>query len=255
MKVVFVHAHPDDEVITTSLTIAKFIKEGHDVTVLNFLKGDAGLSFLDQYPEGTQDFVNKRLLEHENAMKALGVTKHTILTNHKDSKPNIKLRASDCFINQDIQQFVDMLYNILNEIKPDLVITYDELGYSGHPDHIRTQEIAMLAIKQLEDFGYRVPEVWWTALPWKINPFLPKDPFDRVFTKQYKMSDIDIIVDGEEFIDQKILALRCYETQMITTVTPYTNSQGDWVGYWVMVGNEEFRVPLFTKEYYVIGKR
>lgn len=255
MKVVFVHAHPDDEVITTSLTIAKFIEEGHDVTILHFLKGDAGVSFLPEYVSGTQEFTNKRLKELDNAMKILGVKEYKILTNHKDSHPKLSLRHNDCFINQDKEMLETILFNTLNDIQPDLLITYDELGYSSHPDHILVNEITMKAAKKLENAGFRIPSIWWTAFPWKFNPFLPSDPFDRVFIKQYKMKDIDITIDGEKFINKKIDALKCYETQLMVFEKEYTNSQGVWIGYWCMSGSQHFKVPIFTKEYYVIPER
>jgi N-acetyl-1-D-myo-inositol-2-amino-2-deoxy-alpha-D-glucopyranoside deacetylase len=255
MKVVFVHAHPDDEVITTSLTIAKFIEDGHEVTILHFLKGDAGVSFLNDYPQGTNIFIDKRLSELDNAMETLGVTDYRILTNNKDSHPKKELRHEDCFMNQDISLFVNNLCDIFNEIKPDLVITYDELGYSSHPDHIKVNEITMLAAQQIENHGYKVPIIWWTAFPWNINPFLPNEPFDRVFMKPYRMSDIDVTIDGEKYINKKIQALKCYETQLKVFEEEYVNSQGTWIGYWIMSGSQDFKVPIFTKEYYVIPKR
>lgn len=256
MKIVFVHAHLDDEVITTALTMAKFIEEGHDVTVVHFSRGEGGATYYpEQYPQFSEALGNKRFEEFTVAMKEIGIKNTIMLGPWHDSHPNPTMRIENCFLNEDFNIIVNCLYEVLDNIKPDLVITYDERGYSDHPDHIRVNQVTTKVIELIGESGNNVPEVWWTALPWDINAYDPKIPTDRVFMKKYEYSDIDIIIDGENFIDKKIKALMAYESQMKIFKEPFTNDAGTWVGYWIMVNGEHVKVPLYTKEYYTVRNK
>jgi N-acetyl-1-D-myo-inositol-2-amino-2-deoxy-alpha-D-glucopyranoside deacetylase len=239
-NIVFIHAHPDDEVITTSLTIAKFIDEGHNVSIIHFSKGENGFSYLENITSHTPEVGNIRIKELKTAMNILGVTNNILLGPWPDSRPNIALRAKECFVNENINVITNILYDTLVQIQPDIIITYDDQGYTQHPDHIRVNQVTMIVGKMLKNSGYKNFQIWWTVLPTEVN-YYDVSSKERLFMKDYKMQDIDIIIDGENFINKKIMALKAYESQ----IKVYKN-------YWTLVGEEQYKVPLYTKEYYKV---
>ena len=231
MKVVFVHCHPDDETITTGGTIAKFVDLGHDVTVINFSNGMSGNSYLDDYPAGTIEFKNKLLKEHSKAMEALGVSKHIFIGPYDDTVPNrVPIKGSLKFVG--IEVLSKQLSDILVSIKPDLLITYDQNGWSGHPDHITVHNATMSSLDILDSI-YKIPNIWFTVIEQKNNPVWENDPF---WVSAYKKIDLEI--DFSEVINKRINALKAYETQ----IKVYEN-------YWQLVGMLH-KIPIFTKEFF-----
>jgi len=239
-NIVFIHAHPDDEVITTSLTIAKFVEEGHNVSVVHFSKGENGFSYLKDVPSHTDKVGEKRMEELKEAMEILGVKNNIMIGPWPDSRPNILFRAKNCFVNEDINIIINKLYDVLVKIQPDIVITYDDEGYTQHPDHIRVNNVTMEACKMLKNSGYINFEIWWTVLPTEEN-YYDSSSDERLFMKNYKIDDIDIVINGANFINKKRMALEAYKSQ----IKVYDD-------YWVLVAEEQYKIPLYTKEYYII---
>jgi N-acetyl-1-D-myo-inositol-2-amino-2-deoxy-alpha-D-glucopyranoside deacetylase len=241
-KIVFVHCHPDDEIITTGMSIAKFIKAGHDVTVINFSGGESGNSYLSDYPAGTKLFKQKILLERINALEYLKVKKYMFIGPYHDSVPNKGPQYNNCLLNQDIDVLAKKLNKILIDINPDLIITYDRFGWSGHPDHIMVHKIIIRSL-QLNNFKHYFPNVWFTVIPENINPIsiAKNGEFDKFWISEYEKPDIEI--DCLDVFNEKINALKKYETQI--------NVQED---YWTLVGMDSFKIPHFTKEWFNIYK-
>jgi N-acetyl-1-D-myo-inositol-2-amino-2-deoxy-alpha-D-glucopyranoside deacetylase len=235
MKVVFVHCHPDDETITTGGTIAKFVNMGHDVTVINFSNGISGNSYLDEYPAKTNKFKNKLLEEHLKAMEFLGVTNHIFIGPYDDTFPG-KEPVEGSLKFAGIKILSNQLSEVLISIKPDLLITYDKYGWSGHPDHIAVYNATMQAVNLL-DSEYKIPNIWFTVIKSKNNPigFMKNGQKDHFWISSYK--DVDIEIDFTEVLDKRINALKSYETQ----IKVYDK-------YWTLVGMDSYKVPIFTKE-------
>jgi N-acetyl-1-D-myo-inositol-2-amino-2-deoxy-alpha-D-glucopyranoside deacetylase len=239
MKVVFVHCHPDDETITTGGTIAKFINMGHDVTVINFSNGMSGNSYLDEYPAGTDKFKNKLLEEHSKAMQALGVSNHIFIGPYDDTIPGkTPIKGSLKFAG--IETLSKQLYDILLLIKPDLLITYDKDGWSGHPDHIAVNNATIHSINILDN-TYKIPNIWFTVIKSENNTigFMKNGQKDLFWVSSYLKVDLEI--DFSNVIDKRINALKAYETQ----IKLYDD-------YWTLVGMDSYKVPIFTKEYFNI---
>lgn len=172
--VVFVHAHPDDETLATGALMAELVDRGVTVTLVTCTRGERGevvagpLSHL----EGTAEFAAHRETELAGALGVLGVTRHVWLGMpparaagsearvYEDSgmrwvREGLAGPAEDAPANaltsMDTAGEVADLVTLLRALgnagdasapAPDLVVSYNEIGGYGHPDHVRAREIA-----------------------------------------------------------------------------------------------------------------
>lgn len=166
MKLLFVHAHPDDESIWTGGLIAAAARSGASVSVVTCTMGELGEVIGAPYQELVADKADQlggfRVAELRSALRALGA-------NGPDNAPRFlggagRWRDSGmagdkgnehprAFVNSG-DEAVAQLRTILDELQPDVVITYDANGGYGHPDHIRAHEITVAAC------GKRFPTLW-----------------------------------------------------------------------------------------------
>lgn len=236
-KIVFIHAHPDDETITTGLTIAKFIDDGHEVIVINLSGGESGGSYLEEYPPGTQAFRDKIIEEHSLAMQRLGVKKFFFIGPYHDSPPKIKIENLDkTFLSgENIDTLVEKITLFLKEECPDLIITYDKNGWSGHPDHIVVHKAVVAAAKKVE-----IKNLWFTAIPTQMNSegIDKKGNLDRFWISEYTNPDIEI--SSEKARNKKNLALAEYKTQI------KINEK-----YWTLVGMEYCKNSTSLNEWFM----
>lgn len=166
MKLLFVHAHPDDESIWTGGLIAAAARSGASVSIVTCTMGELGEVIGAPYQELVADKADQlggfRVAELRSALRALGA-------NGPDNAPRFlggagRWRDSGmagdkgnehprAFVNSG-DEAVAQLRTILDELQPDVVITYDADGGYGHPDHIRAHEITVAAC------GNRFPTLW-----------------------------------------------------------------------------------------------
>jgi N-acetyl-1-D-myo-inositol-2-amino-2-deoxy-alpha-D-glucopyranoside deacetylase len=181
--------------------------------------------------------------ELERAMQELGVTDHLFL-----GEPSTKFRDSgmmgtapnenpDCFWQAELDDAAGLLVEIIRDRKPQILITYDDFGGYGHPDHIKAHQISMRAAELAADqnFGsgeaWEISKIYWSAIPRsalqgsltstnifmkvliKLFHYVPSQwlalPFvkaDGVVTSKYV---------GDTFISQKLAALNAHKTQLI----------------------------------------
>ncbi|WP_174416503.1 N-acetyl-1-D-myo-inositol-2-amino-2-deoxy-alpha-D-glucopyranoside deacetylase [Nocardia concava] len=166
-----VHAHPDDESITTGGTIAHYRKRGIPVTVVTCTLGEEGEVIGDEYAHlvaGQADQLGGyRILELTRALAALDAGAPHFLGGAgrwRDSgmAGTPSARNPRAFVNSGTAA-VDALVQVILELRPRVVIGYDPRGGYGHPDHIRAHEITMAAIDTASDWGWIVPKVYWTV--------------------------------------------------------------------------------------------
>ncbi len=166
-RLLLVHAHPDDETIGTGITMAKYINAGAKVTLVTCTSGEEGEVLVPELAHLASNKEDKlgphRQIELANAMKALGVTDHRFLGGagkFRDSgmigtPPN---ERKDSFWQTDLQVSADELVKIIRETKPQVVITYDDFGGYGHPDHINAHRITHYASDLAKVSSYK-PEL------------------------------------------------------------------------------------------------
>ena len=256
-RLLLVHAHPDDESINNGATMAKYVAEGAKVTLITCTKGEEGevlvpeLSHLAATHE--DNLGEHRVKELAEAMAHLGVTDHRFLGRYRDSgmmgtEPN---NRPDCFWQANLDEAAAKLVKIIREVKPQVLITYDEFGGYGHPDHIQAHRVAMRAseLASDENFGesepWEIQKIYWNTMPKSVieegmkrmkelgSDFFGTDNIDDLpFVKPDKL--VTTVIEGNQFVDKKMAALASHKTQ-ITMDGPFfalSNNLGNQIwGY------------------------
>ena len=168
VRVLFVHAHPDDETITTGGSIAALVDAGAEVRVLTCTLGEEGEVLGEEFAGLVADAADQlggyRISELSAALRALGVDRPRFLGGAgrwRDSGMAGTPSAEHprAFVGSgDVA--VETLVEILEEYRPQLVVTYDPRGGYGHPDHIRAHEIVHAAAERA---SRRPSRLAWTV--------------------------------------------------------------------------------------------
>jgi N-acetyl-1-D-myo-inositol-2-amino-2-deoxy-alpha-D-glucopyranoside deacetylase len=166
-----VHAHPDDESITTGGTIAHYRRLGVPVTVVTCTLGEEGEVIGEEWAQLTADRADQlggyRVLELTRALAALSAGPPRFLGGAgrwRDSGMAGTPAAEHprAFVRSGAEA-VDALTQVLLELRPDVVIGYDPRGGYGHPDHIRAHQIATAAVHSAAEQGWDTPKFYWTV--------------------------------------------------------------------------------------------
>ncbi|CAB4626422.1 unannotated protein [freshwater metagenome] len=232
IRILLVHAHPDDETINNGATMAKYAAGGAGVTLITCTRGEEGevlVPGLAHLASGDQDQLGThREGELSLAMKELGITDFRFL-----GAPLIKFRDSgmmgtepnnnpDVFWQANIETASQYLVEIIEEVKPHIMITYDEFGGYGHPDHIQAHRIAMRAS---EVANWQIQKIYWNTMPKSVlaqgiakmkeigSDFFGAETVDDLpFAKDDSL--VTTLVDGSKFVDSKLAAMKAHETQI-----------------------------------------
>ncbi|MFZ0159722.1 MAG: N-acetyl-1-D-myo-inositol-2-amino-2-deoxy-alpha-D-glucopyranoside deacetylase [Kineosporiaceae bacterium] len=213
-RLLLVHAHPDDESITTGATMALYAASGAQVVLVTCTRGEQGEvipSELAHLAADRDDTLGAhREYELAAAMAALGVRDHrflgvTVGRRYRDSGMTFDAAGAvvmpddarpDAFARADVDRAAGYLAEVIADVRPQVVVTYDPTGGYGHPDHVQTHRVTMraLALAGAERPGWTVPKVYWVV-----------DPDDAPTAA----------VDGTAFLDAKAAALRAHVTQIV----------------------------------------
>ncbi|MFE9656109.1 N-acetyl-1-D-myo-inositol-2-amino-2-deoxy-alpha-D-glucopyranoside deacetylase [Micromonospora sp. NPDC006431] len=242
-RLLLVHAHPDDESIGTGSTMAHYAATGAHVTLVTCTLGEEGeihVPELAQLAAAAADQLGGyRIGELAAACAALGVTDHRFLGGagrYRDSgmmglPTNEHPRA---FWGADIDEAAGHLLEIMREIRPQVMITYDPNGFYGHPDHIQAHRVAMRAHELAVAEGIAPAKVYWTAMPRSVleagldaftetsdNPFAGIDGVDDL---PFGTPDPEIAarIDATERHVAKEAAMRAHATQIPATSWLYS---------------------------------
>ncbi|MDQ1696847.1 MAG: N-acetyl-D-myo-inositol-2-amino-2-deoxy-alpha-D-glucopyranoside deacetylase [Frankiaceae bacterium] len=238
-----VHAHPDDETIGTGATMAKYAAEGAHVTLVTCTLGEEGEILVPDLVHLAAD-KNDALGEHrigelDDAMKALGVSDHRFLGGPGRWRDSGMMGEpandrADCFWQADLDVAVGELVKVMREVRPQVVITYNEIGGYGHPDHIQAHRVAISAYEAAADPA-RYPDagepwvpakLYYMALPlsflkqgWEALKAMGEEaPFGVTSPEELPFGDPDEIVttriDARDFLDRKTDAMRAHRTQI-----------------------------------------
>ncbi|BBZ03199.1 1D-myo-inositol 2-acetamido-2-deoxy-alpha-D-glucopyranoside deacetylase [Mycolicibacterium chitae] len=236
----FVHAHPDDETITTGATIAHYAAQGVDVHVVTCTLGEEGEVIGERWAQLSVDHADQlggyRIAELCSALHLLGIGDPIFLggAGHwrdsgmagTDARPGLQR-----FVDADEREAVGALVEIIRELRPHVVVTYDPNGGYGHPDHIRTHQITTAAIAAAADPAeypgrpWQVGKFYWTvvsttAMQSAIAALTDDDllehwqrpPADLDFG--FPDDQITAMVDATEGLAAKIDALAAHATQV-----------------------------------------
>jgi N-acetyl-1-D-myo-inositol-2-amino-2-deoxy-alpha-D-glucopyranoside deacetylase len=175
-RLLFVHAHPDDESIETGATMARYAAEGTQVTLITCTLGELGEVIppeLAHLAAGRQDRLGEyRAGELARACAALGVRDHRFLGGPGRWRDSGMMGlpsndSPDCFWQADVGQAAAELAAVIREVRPQVVVTYDERGYYGHPDHIQAHRVTGQALRLAADPAAAIG----TVEPWQAAKF------------------------------------------------------------------------------------
>ena len=266
-RLLLVHAHPDDESIGQGATMARYVAEGRGVTLVTCTAGEMGevlvpeLAHLAAEHDGGLE--HQRRVELEQAMKELGVSDHRFLGGfgrfrdsgmkwHEDGHAVAADETDErAFANADLTEAANLLVEVIREVRPQVLVTYDEFGGYGHPDHIQAHRVAMYAAtlaavpSHRRDLGeaWDIPKIYWGTMSESrmraglralrdagdTTTFEGMDPDGQLPPFARADEDLAAEVDGGEHVEQKMAALRAHATQ-ITVDGPFfalSNNAGD----------------------------
>jgi N-acetyl-1-D-myo-inositol-2-amino-2-deoxy-alpha-D-glucopyranoside deacetylase len=149
-----VHAHPDDETIGTGGAMAKAVEAGRRVVLVTCTRGELGEIVVPEMdtPDNHRRLGEIRAGELERAMGALGVTEWENLGYHDSGMMGTDgNRDPRSFWQADLDDAARRLTWLVRRYRPDVVTTYNDFGGYGHPDHIRTHDVAVRAFARAGD--------------------------------------------------------------------------------------------------------
>jgi len=194
--VVGIFSHPDDEAFGPSGTMAKFAAEGRDVYIICVTKGDAG----ENHSDNNDDLRSIREEELEASAKELGI-KDVLFLNFKDGTLS----------NNLYHQVAEKLQEQLEKIDPEILITLEPHGVSGHLDHIAVSFITTYVFKKLSS----AKELWYYCLTEQAQLVSTKHLGDYFvyFPPGYKKEAISKTIDVSAFWKKKASAMKQHESQ------------------------------------------
>ena len=166
-----VHAHPDDESIGTGATMARYAAQGTHVTLVTCTLGELGEIIPPDLADLAWDRENKlgqyRIGELAAACAALGVTDHRFLGGagrwHDSGMMGMPSNDWDgAFWRADVDEAASELLEIIRQVRPQVLVTYDSNGFYGHPDHIQAHRVAWRAFELADGL---VRKFYATAIP------------------------------------------------------------------------------------------
>jgi LmbE family N-acetylglucosaminyl deacetylase len=164
-----VHAHPDDETISTGGVMAKAVADGHRVVLVTGTRGEQGDIVVPEMdtPDNHRRLGEIRAAELEAAMNELGVTEWENL-GYRDSDMMGRNANHDprSFWQADLDEAAGRLTWLVRRDRPDVMTTYNEFGGYGHPDHIRTHDVAVRAFTRAGDPAWYPDQLRNGLAPW-----------------------------------------------------------------------------------------
>jgi N-acetyl-1-D-myo-inositol-2-amino-2-deoxy-alpha-D-glucopyranoside deacetylase len=235
-----VHAHPDDESIGTGATMAKYAAEGAGVTLVTCTLGELGevippdLAYLAADADG--GLGEYRIGELAAACAALGVTDHRFLGGPGRWRDSGMMglpsnEAPDCFWQADVDEAAGDLLDVIREVRPQVLISYDHNGFYGHPDHIQAHRVARRAFELADGL---VTKFYATAVPRSVLAGAVEQMraseqtgsvpgggpdfslIESVDDLPFGVPDEDVTteIDATAYLEQKLAAMRAHATQI-----------------------------------------
>ncbi|PBC77985.1 N-acetyl-1-D-myo-inositol-2-amino-2-deoxy-alpha-D-glucopyranoside deacetylase [Streptomyces sp. TLI_235] len=266
-RLLLVHAHPDDESIGNGATMARYTAEGAGVTLVTCTLGEGGEVIPPELARLTADredtLGDHRIGELTAAMRAVGVADVRFLGGPGRYRDSGMMGVADndrpgCFWQADVDEAADHLVAVVREVRPQVLVTYDENGGYGHPDHIQAHRVALRAYELAADpahrpelgAAWRIAKVYYNRMPRSvIEQGLKETAAAAVFPGTAAPGDVPGVVDdavvtavldGRAYAGSKAAAMRAHATQ-ITVAGEYFALSND-------LGQ-----PLMATEYYQLA--
>jgi len=233
LTILAVHAHPDDESISTGGILAKYSAKGLRTVLAYGTRGEAGEILNPEFaaPKPGLNIKEVRAIELEAAVKVLAVGAVYFL-GYRDSgmAGSPENDHPQAFARADIREATARLVGIIRRVRPQVIVTYNEKGTYLHPDHIMANRVTLRAFRASADARFEIEEalepwqpskLYYTAIPlerirrmYRIAKEQGQDPGfdpDVIGTPEEK---ITAVVDVREYLSRKLEALNCHQSQM-----------------------------------------
>ena len=255
-RLMFVHAHPDDECLTTGGTIAHYAAQGADVYVVTCTLGEEGEVIGERYRllgvEHADQLGGYRIHELTRALNALGLKEPIFLggpgrwrdSGMAGTPPGRHTRFIDAG-----DAAVDEMARFIDDLRPHVVVGYDPNGGYGHPDHVHAHDVTTAAVAAS---AWKVPKLYWTVMSTaamraglKALTVVPDgwnrpDPDDIPFG--YADHEIDAVIDVADHLEAKTDALTAHGTQVV--VAPDRRC---------CALSNNMALPILSKEHYILA--
>jgi N-acetyl-1-D-myo-inositol-2-amino-2-deoxy-alpha-D-glucopyranoside deacetylase len=238
-RMLLVHAHPDDESIGTGATMAKYATEGAAVTLVTCTLGELGEVIPPELAHLAWDagggLGRHRIAELAAACNALGVADHRFLGGAggwRDSgmmgTPSNDWPGS--FWRADLDEAARALLAVITDVRPQVLVTYDDNGFYGHPDHIQAHRVAWRAFEMADGI---ISKFYATAVPKSVlaeamalmddrstaSSELAGTDFTEVESVDglpFGTDDANVTtrIDAADYLDAKLAAMRAHATQI-----------------------------------------
>jgi N-acetyl-1-D-myo-inositol-2-amino-2-deoxy-alpha-D-glucopyranoside deacetylase len=254
-SILFVHAHPDDESINNGATMAKYVAEGARVTLVTSTLGELGEVLVPELAYLAADQEDRlgqhRIGELAAAMRELGVTDYRFLGGPGRFRDSGMMGtpandAPSAFWQADVDVAAALLVPVIRQVRPQVLVTYNEFGGYGHPDHIQTHRVAMRAAElsadpqfhgaggtgQADD-AHEIAKIYWNTVPRSVieaglrqlraagdsTSLLAVESADDL---PFVADDdtVTTVVRAEDYAGKKAAAMRAHATQ-ITVDGPF----------------------------------
>jgi N-acetyl-1-D-myo-inositol-2-amino-2-deoxy-alpha-D-glucopyranoside deacetylase len=239
-RLMLVHAHPDDESIGTGATMAKYAAQGAGVTLITCTLGELGEIIPPDLAGLAWDRENRlgehRIGELSAACAALGVSDHRFLGGpgrwHDSGMMGTPANDWDgAFWRADVDEAARVLLEVIKEVRPQVLVTYDSNGFYGHPDHIQAHRVALRAFEMADGL---VRKFYATAVPKSVlaegikimreaeagrvmgsagSEFLAVDSADEL---PFGVPDeqVSTEIDARDYLGAKLAAMRAHASQI-----------------------------------------
>ena len=217
-----VHAHPDDEAISTGGVMMKAKAHGHRVVLITATRGEVGEIYNMDEPEARPRLGEIRTRELKAADEILGVDRQEFLgyrdSGMVDTADNKNPRS---FHQAPLDEAAGKLAVFVREERPAVVVTYAEDGVYGHPDHVKAHHVTNAALDLLEREGTPVRKLYYTAIPRSMmEAFVEQMPEDagRAMNGNMRIAGtpdelVTTKVDVHDYVERKRDAFRAHVSQ------------------------------------------
>jgi N-acetyl-1-D-myo-inositol-2-amino-2-deoxy-alpha-D-glucopyranoside deacetylase len=217
-----VHAHPDDESISTGGVMMKAKAHGHRVVLVTATRGEVGEIYNMDEPSSRPRLGEIRTEELKAAGEILGVDRIEFLgyrdSGMVDTADNKDPRS---FHQAPLEDAAAKVAVVIRDERPDVVVTYAEDGVYGHPDHIKAHFVTNAALDLLEREGWAPRKLYYTAIPRSMmEAFISQMPEEAQRAQNTNMRIagtpdelVTTRVDVHDYVDQKRKAFAAHVSQ------------------------------------------
>ncbi|WP_372593317.1 PIG-L family deacetylase [Actinotalea sp.] len=277
-----VHAHPDDETLSTGALLATWAASGSAVTLVTCTRGERGEVIGEHRAALEGDgpaLAAHRTGELGAAARALGIRDRVLLDEIGGDGPWVdsgmvwdsvgRARAGatipdGAFVGVDLELAAGRLAELLLERRPDVVVTYEPAGGYGHPDHVQAHRVTMRAVELAFAGSPSAPCVLWAALDedalrrgyrecvdlgLAVDGLLAPDPHGAVPSAAVPASAVDVQVQVAPVLDRVLAALRSHATQ-VQAVQVVAGDDADRAALAVYALSNGILQPLLAVESY-----